>query len=475
MNTLVTTLLSMVNVVAPNSPGLADAIKANSDSAKSGNSSVNALKASIASIRSPNALPPEKETPQACDTLDSFLDSLHGKLAPADFSVKSIKDSLAGWVSAIKSGYDGSAPSGRTAMRAGKTAVDNSIKAWNQLTDDADKAIQGINACAVSQIPDPVPAPQAAGPADSPPAADRLPPPLQPNATQADQDAYRQKLAAIAEQMQKIENWNNTNDAYQKWVAYQTNTNLQSLRRIAIAVMNGRAPEQVTQMKAIVAKAGEISKRLDSLDNASLWVPRRNGSSSADYIVLRGVTPTFQEMDQLSIEVTPLSFNVDDSGTFTSAEGTKITGSLNIRRYSKFAIEPGAGAVFATVVQPQYGTGTNDKGETVVKRVDNKKVSFSPSAMANFVCRCGVSIINPMLQVGASASKDTPGALIGGGIRFFGTKTGLGIGGGLMYAWVKDLQTLQVGSVVTGTAQIDADKTRLRGKAGGYFTIQYQF
>jgi hypothetical protein len=80
-----------------------------------------------------------------------------------------------------------------------------------------------------------------------------------------------------------------------------------------------------------------------------------------------------------------------------------------------------------------------------------------------------------MLQVGASASKDTPGALIGGGIRFFGTKTGLGIGGGLMYAWVKDLQTLQVGSVVTGTAQIDADKTRLRGKAGGYFTIQYQF
>jgi hypothetical protein len=44
-----------------------------------------------------------------------------------------------------------------------------------------------------------------------------------------------------------------------------------------------------------------------------------------------------------------------------------------------------------------------------------------------------------------------------------------------MYAWVKDLQTLQVGSVVTGTAQIDADKTRLRGKAGGYFTIQYQF
>ena len=95
--------------------------------------------------------------------------------------------------------------------------------------------------------------------------------------------------------------------------------------------------------------------------------------------------------------------------------------------------------------------------------------------MVNLVCRCGPSVISPMFQIGASASKDTPGVLVGGGIRLLGSKTGLGIGGGLMWAYVKDLQTLQVGQVVNGTAQIDGDKTRLRGKAGGYVSIQYQF
>jgi hypothetical protein len=161
MNTLVTTFLNMVNVVAPNSPGLADAIKANSDSAKSTNALVNTLKSTAASLRNARALPPENETPHACDNLDSTLDTLQAKLNPADFSAKSIKDSLAGWVSAIDSGYGSNAPSGPAGMQAGKVAVDNSIKTWNALVDDADKAIKDINACVVSQIPDSDPSPQA--------------------------------------------------------------------------------------------------------------------------------------------------------------------------------------------------------------------------------------------------------------------------------------------------------------------------
>ena len=82
-----------------------------------------------------------------------------------------------------------------------------------------------------------------------------------------------------------------------------------------------------------------------------------------------------------------------------------------------------------------------------------------------------------MLQVGSAVSKDTPALLLGGGLKLFSLGKGaFAIGGGAMIAWVKDLQTLKPGSVVTGTKDIEADlgfssTPRIRG----YLTLQYKF
>jgi hypothetical protein len=83
----------------------------------------------------------------------------------------------------------------------------------------------------------------------------------------------------------------------------------------------------------------------------------------------------------------------------------------------------------------------------------------------------------PMIQMGAATSKDLPGILVGVGLRLFGIGKGdIAIGGGGMFSWVKDLQKLKPGGVVSGTKDIDADLGySSRPKLGGYFVIQYKF
>jgi hypothetical protein len=97
--------------------------------------------------------------------------------------------------------------------------------------------------------------------------------------------------------------------------------------------------------------------------------------------------------------------------------------------------------------------------------------------LVNFVCRCNTGLLTPMLQIGAAASKTLPAILAGGGVRLFGLGKGdVGLGGGAMFAWYKDLQKLQVGQVVTGTQQIQSDLGFISApKIGGYVAIQYKF
>jgi hypothetical protein len=104
-------------------------------------------------------------------------------------------------------------------------------------------------------------------------------------------------------------------------------------------------------------------------------------------------------------------------------------------------------------------------------------VSVNPGLLVNFVCACNLGPVAPLLQVGAATSKTLPAVLLGGGLRLFGAGKGdLGIGGGLMLAWVRDLQKLAPGSVVQGTKDIEADLGfHTKPKSAGYFVIQYKF
>ena len=65
--------------------------------------------------------------------------------------------------------------------------------------------------------------------------------------------------------------------------------------------------------------------------------------------------------------------------------------------------------------------------------------------------------------------------LAGGGIRLFGLPKGdVALGGGGMFAWIKDLRSLRVGDPVGGTSDIQANLHYVN-RNGYYAALQYKF
>ena len=165
----------------------------------------------------------------------------------------------------------------------------------------------------------------------------------------------------------------------------------------------------------------------------------------------------------------------DGALTLTSSEAASA--KFVVERYTKFTPEIGLGATFGFVTRPKYGTGKNAAGETIITAATPDRVSIDPTIMVNFV-PTSFSGAAPFVQLGAATSKTSPAVFIGGGWRVPGSSAsnGIAVGVGLMLAWVKDLQTLQPGSVVTGTSQIESDMAfDPQPRPRFYFNIQYKF
>jgi hypothetical protein len=232
---------------------------------------------------------------------------------------------------------------------------------------------------------------------------------------------------------------------------------------------------RIQQLTALVAAANSLADLLTKqYEPDEKWMSR----DKTDYVISQEIGPTFAKMDTVTVKVMNITLKVDSTTSAVSTD-QQLAGSatFNVRRYSSLTPEVGVGAVFGSIKQPKYGTGTNSAGQTIVVRESDTSLSVNPTILANFVCRCGTGLLVPMLQIGAATSKTLPAILAGGGLRLFGLGKGdVAVGGGAMFAWYKDLRTLQVGQVVSGTAAIDADLGySSTPKVGGYFAIQYKF
>ncbi|MBS1826025.1 MAG: hypothetical protein JST93_11940 [Acidobacteria bacterium] len=454
MSDLISTFLNMVNVVAPGSPGLAELLK-------------------TAKMIGSNAAPSH-----ACSTLPEQLDTLSDSLEASAFTPKAVGAEVERWAKAIDDAYATNV-SGPAAVGKGIEALKEGSKKWKDPITAADEAIKKIRACAESTVEGPTTRVDFVAQPKAKPVVPEIPKPLGNAPTAPELEQFRVALKARADKEKELEEWQAEAKKRQDYLDYENKKaqadTLGSLRLHAITVILGNPAQRVSTMKTVVAKAEEVEKQLTAFRDSDAWVKDRRGNVTADYVMLRGVAPTFEKMEEVTVEVTPITYQ-PDAESFSVKEAKAIGGTMTVRRFSRFAVEPAVGAVFATVTQPKYAAGTNDKGQTIVTRTDDAKISFTPSAMVNFVCRCGTSRISPLIQMGAAASKDTPGALVGAGFRLFGGKSGLAIGGGAMFAWVKDLKTLQVNQVVSSAAAIEQDRGfRTRPSVGGYFAIQYQF
>ncbi len=235
---------------------------------------------------------------------------------------------------------------------------------------------------------------------------------------------------------------------------------------------NSAFVEKLTALKAAMAQLQ--SELTNTYAVSANWV----GPERKDFrLNATAIVPTLEQMQNVTVKITSLELKSDASTNALTMNMQDSSTAFTIRRYSLLVPEIGTGAVFGTIKKPTYGTGKNAAGETIVTRAADTSISVNPSLMVNFVCHCSAGALAPMFQMGSSASKDLPALLVGGGLRLFGLRKGdISIGGGAMFAWVKDLQKLKPGDVVTGMTDINADLGySARPKLGGYFAIIYKF
>ncbi len=258
-------------------------------------------------------------------------------------------------------------------------------------------------------------------------------------------------------------------DAFQKCAASVGGPYERSLKWLVLS----NPSERVQQLADISAA---LTKLADTLTSQYVDETKWMGTNNTNYILGNEIDATAEKMQNVTVKVVNIAFTVSSS-SITTDQPAAGSATFSVRRYSALTPEVGVGVVFGTITQPVFGTAQNAAKQTIVARKPDKSVSVNPTVLVNFVCRCGSGLLTPMAQIGAAASKDVPAILLGAGLRLFGLSKGdVAIGGGAMFAWVKDLQKLHVGDVVTGTNDINSDLGfSSRPRVGGYFAIQYKF
>ncbi len=175
---------------------------------------------------------------------------------------------------------------------------------------------------------------------------------------------------------------------------------------------------------------------------------------------LADIRPTRESSSRVTIRVTQLQFDVDEStGALVGMEEATGSETLIAQRFSRFGREFAVASVISSVTRPGYGTTTNEDGATVVGRLPRPAVSdgarFSRELRLPMPDRTLAGSDAPgwyrHLQRCPRTSRWRRHPPIGL------PKGDVAIGGGGIIAWVKDLRTLHVGDRVGGTSDIEAD------------------
>jgi hypothetical protein len=242
----------------------------------------------------------------------------------------------------------------------------------------------------------------------------------------------------------------------------------------------GRRGYQLIQLTQPRKRHEEIKKLVGTLRQLAAAVkPYAEGEWDAtDFVVAAPVVPPGM-IRKVTLTISNVDITATDAGLVTQVKPVG-TGKFDLRRYDRFLPELGVGLVSSNVTRVKFGTGTNAAKETIVTQTDEGSRDFDAALVLNYLVRVKESrSLVPMLQIGASADKDAPTVLVGGGVRLFGQKSqGFAIGAGFALTWLRTLDTaaLPLNSPVTGTTQIEESmKYEFQGLGKWYFTLQFNF
>ncbi len=214
--------------------------------------------------------------------------------------------------------------------------------------------------------------------------------------------------------------------------------------------VHSTAEQIISTKEALHKQLGEISTVLKRYSDRRKW----RGPQLDEYAI-DTVKPTPAEQQDITTSIKTKSVSLANNSIVVTDEDDEVEAKFDVRNNSFFVAERAAAMVYNSLTYPQYGTGTNAAGETIIVQTEDRK-PIDGALMLNLVTRLGgPSVAHPFIQFGVSSAKDFPGFLAGLGFRFT-APFAFSISAGGMITRYKDLDDRSlIGKTVSGTAEIE--------------------
>jgi hypothetical protein len=220
----------------------------------------------------------------------------------------------------------------------------------------------------------------------------------------------------------------------------------------------------------VLAQKRRLARAIQALDETLAGFATRTWLGEA--LVINSITVSAENEATDTLTVRAVSLSLKD-GDLLQALGDPSKIDMRVRAHRLFVAESAVGIVYTSLRKAVY-KAVEDGDHLVVKKGEDEPVDLSAVAAINLVCRCfSTPGLNPMLQIGVSSADDLPTILVGAGLRLRG-KLPVSLSGGVVLAWLKDLDALSPGDTVANDLEIQADlKRHFTMKA--YFGLQFKF
>lgn len=180
-----------------------------------------------------------------------------------------------------------------------------------------------------------------------------------------------------------------------------------------------------------------------------------------------------------TISIKENGYELSDKLEIVSIESKDILKrTFRVRKFQRFVPELSVGVAYTFFTYNTYGTTSDASGQQfVAPPTENSVRNINITTMINLNLYCPNSNIHPLWQIGLGINSEMPTLITGLGVRLnLNSKTRFRITGGLAMTWIKDLETLKVGSKISGTSDIDKDlKYKTSPLLSPYVGLQYNF
>jgi hypothetical protein len=183
-----------------------------------------------------------------------------------------------------------------------------------------------------------------------------------------------------------------------------------------------------------------------------------------------------------NITIRESGYTMSDKEEIVAAEEkTLLTRTIRVRKFQRFVPEAAVGIAYTNFKYYTYGVTTDSldmptEFQHVASPTEHLVDNINLTTTLNFNYFIPNSPIHPLYQLGVGVNGGMPTLVTGIGIRsnINGVRR-LAVSCGIAMTWIKTLDTLKVGDVVSGTAEIDEDLRYEFTKPKLYIGLQYNF